>query len=170
MTNTKDTTEACREAYNAWAEDKREDLYGLEWQAWQAAWNTRQQDAVNEEAVKAEIHGAIYRTHNGDLRNIEEVTDSVFDYIRPYLRTAQPAADLGKVREALEFSRRELLTCGGYINAAVIAAIDNALTQLTDITTSPYADYTWEDVAMLVQENRAIKAAILTQAQEAGDE
>ena len=31
------------------------------------------------------------------------------------------------------------------------------------LTTSPYKDYTWEDVAMLVQENRALKEAATAQ-------
>jgi len=40
---------------------------------------------VDEAAVREEIYGAIYRTHNGELRNIDEVTDSVMDCVRPYL-------------------------------------------------------------------------------------
>lgn len=37
--------------------------------------------------IRDEVYGAIHRTHNGDLRNIDEVTDSVMDYVRPYLAT-----------------------------------------------------------------------------------
>lgn len=45
----------------------------------------------DEAELREEIYGAIYRTHNGELRNIDEVTDSVLDYVRPYLRSTPPA-------------------------------------------------------------------------------
>ncbi len=68
------------------------------------------------------------------------------------------------VREALDYIS---LFCGVHVKNEVdrkalekrFAAIRAATAQ----SVSPYKDYTWEDVAMLVQENRALKEAATAQ-------
>jgi hypothetical protein len=54
------TSDDCRKAFEEWAKDKQEDLYGLEWSAWQAAYNAKPSDLTGcqREWLDPELKGA----------------------------------------------------------------------------------------------------------------